>query len=312
MTTPDEEGEGHVNDGVKRLPGLRVEEPGSPHGSRGPQPVSVSMVAVLMMAPAAVEIVGFVEMAGESPMRGDGPGVGLLTLPFLFCLGLPMAFLGTLFGVVPTLSVAAWAGRRCAGRHVEWWIPAVAGCWAAAVALWPAVVGDGLETWLWVWLSGTAALSAVTLLTRWALTRGRPYGTVVGVGLLSAVAVVAVGSLAYGTGLVDEYAPPRVHASELVGTWNDGRGGTLRLDGEGRAVATGTWSGGGVDSPDGRCEGSGTWRFAPDDDPWLQSVTVEVGDCWSGEWTLSGTGGHPKLNYQLGDTDSPEWYVLTR
>lgn len=301
-----------MNDGVKRAPELRGEESGRPHGLRGPQPISVSMVALLMTAPTAVEIVGFVEMAGESPMRSDGPGTVLLMLPALFCFGLPVAFLGTLFGVLPTLSVAVWAGRRCAGRHVGWWILAVAGCWAAAVALWPAVTGDGLETWLWVWLSGAAALSAVTLLTRRALTRGRPYGTVVGVGLLSATAVVAVGSLAYGTGLVDEYAPPRVHASDLVGTWNDGHGGTLRLDAEGRAVATGTWGEGGVDSADGRCEGSGTWRFEPDDNPWLQSVTTDAGDCWSGQWTLSGTAGRPKLNYQLGDTDSPEWYVLSQ
>ncbi|GAB2799934.1 hypothetical protein GCM10027073_34920 [Streptomyces chlorus] len=111
---------------------------------------------------------------------------------------------------------------------------------------------------------------------------------------------------------MDEYAPPRVHASDLVGTWNDGHGGTLRLDEEGRAVATGTWGEGGVDSPDGRCEGSGTWRFEPDDDPWLQSVTIDAGDCWPGQWTLGGTAGRPKLNYQHGDPDSPEWYVLTR
>ncbi|KIF79561.1 hypothetical protein QR77_38405 [Streptomyces sp. 150FB] len=270
------------------------------------------MVAVLMVGPTAVELTGFVEMAGESPTRSDGPGIVLLWLPFLFCVGVPAAVLGAVFGVLPTLSVAVWMARRCAGRHVRW-ILVVASCWAAAVALWPAVVDGGPGIWLPVWLSGTVVLSTVALLTRWAVTRGRPYWTVVGVGLMSAVAVVAVGSLAYGTGLVEEYAPPGVHASDLVGTWNDGHGGTLRLGKEGRTVATNTrgerWE---VALPDGRCEGSGTWTFERNDNPWLQSVNIDAGDCWPEQWTLGGTAGRPKLNYEYGDPDSPDWYVLTR
>ncbi|MEU9318144.1 hypothetical protein [Streptomyces sp. NPDC048295] len=280
----------------------------SPHGLWEPRAITVSMAAVLMMAPTALEIVGFVEMAGESPMRSEGPGITLLVFPFLLCFGLPASLVGTMFGVLPTLSAAVWAGRWCAGRYVKWRILMVASCWAAAVALWPAVTGGGPGAWLRMWLSGTAAL-----LTRWALTRGRPYRTVIGIGLLSAVTVVAVGSLAYGTGLVEEYSPPPVHASDLAGTWNDGHGGTLRLDTEGRAVATSTWGdGSAVGSSDERCEGSGTWRFASDDNPWLQSVNVDVGDCWPGQWTLGGTAGHLKLNYEYGDPDSPDWYVLTR
>ncbi|MEV3992688.1 hypothetical protein AB0J57_27635 [Streptomyces sp. NPDC049837] len=266
------------------------------------------------MAPSAVEIVNFVEMARESPMRGDGPGMALLMLPFLLCFGLPAAVLGTLCAVLPTLSLADWAGRRGgAGRDAWWRVPVAAGCWAAVVALWPAAAGGGPGTWWWAWLCGTAALSTVALLTRWALSRVRPYRSLLGAGLLSVAAVLGTGSLAYGTGLVDEYAPPRVHASDLAGTWNDGRGGTLRLDPDGRAVAVGTRGDDSEPDPvDRGCEGSGTWRFEPDDNPWLQHVAIDAGGCWPGEWTLGGTAGRPKLNYAYGDPDSPDWYVLTR
>jgi hypothetical protein len=77
-------GEGHVNGSEKRPSAPRVKGLESPHGVWEPQTVFVSMVAVLMVGPTAVELAGFVEMAGESPTRGDGPGIVLLWLPFLF------------------------------------------------------------------------------------------------------------------------------------------------------------------------------------------------------------------------------------
>ncbi|RST10598.1 hypothetical protein E2C00_23205 [Streptomyces sp. WAC05374] len=285
--------------------------PVAPHAVWSTRPILVSTLAVLLMAPSAIEIAGFVEMAHESPMRADGPGMSLPALPFLFCGGGPVALACTVFAVLPALSAARWAGRRYTGRHAWWWVPVVAGCGAAVVAPWPAVAGGGPAVWWWTWLGGTVALSAVALLTRWALTRERPYRTVVGAGALSAAGVVALGALVYGTGLVDEYAPPRVRGSDLAGTWSDGRGGTLRLGADGRAVAVGTW-GDRAGEPEGRCAGSGTWRFTPDDSTWLQAVDIAVGDCWPGRWTLGGTAADPKLNYEYGDPDSPDWYVLTR
>ncbi|MCX4851221.1 hypothetical protein [Streptomyces sp. NBC_00893] len=89
----------------------------SPHSLSEMRPITVSMAAVLMTAPTTLEIVGFVELAGESPMRGDGPGIMLLVFPFLFCFGLPPSLVGTMFGVLPTLSAAVWARRRCGRRR---------------------------------------------------------------------------------------------------------------------------------------------------------------------------------------------------
>ncbi|MFG3505222.1 hypothetical protein ACGF5F_06860 [Streptomyces sp. NPDC047821] len=284
----------------------------APHPVWSTRPILVSTLAVLLMAPSAIEIAAFVEMARETPTRADGPGMSLPALPFLFLVGGPVALACTVFAVLPTWSAARWAGRAYTGRDAWWWVPAAAGCVMAVVALWPAVSG-GPVTWWWTWLCGTAALSAVTLLTRWAVSRAHPYRKVVGAGALSVATVIGLGALVYGTGLVDEYAPPRVRGSDLAGTWSDGRGGTLRLGADGRAVAVGTWGDHFASDPshDG-CEGTGTWRFEPDDSPWLQTVGIDAGDCWPGKWTVGGTAADPKLHYEYGDPDSPDWYTLTR
>ncbi|WP_411080084.1 hypothetical protein [Streptomyces sp. cmx-18-6] len=287
----------------------KAERRGSLWGTR---PVLVSMAVVLLLAVSAVEIAGFAEMTEESPRRPLGPGASALMLPFLFCFGLPVALIGSVLAVLPTLTAARWAGIRFGGRHAWWWIVPAAACWAAVAALWPAVVDGDAVTWLWVWPAATAVLSAVSLPTRWALTRRRPYWSVIGAGGLSAVAVFVAGSLAYGTGLVDAYAPPRVDASALTGTWSDGRGGTVRLAPDGRVSAVGTRSEHAGRLDEEPCEGPGTWKFEPHDDPWRQRLVIDVGDCWGWHWTLGGSADRPKLNYEYGDPDSPDWYVLTR
>ncbi|ORT56605.1 hypothetical protein [Streptomyces sp. CB03238] len=293
---------------------LRPREAGGRAGLWGARAIMVASVTVLVMMPSALAAWGFVEMAQESPMRSDGPGIALLMLPFICCFGFPFAVMGAMFAVLPTLAGAAWAGLRVTGRESWWWVPVAAGAWAVVVALGVTLLtGSGPGTWLWVWLSCAVGLSLVALVARRSMPRPRPFWRLAGCGLLAMAAVVALGSGMYASGLAKEYTPAKTHASDLVGTWHDGRGGTLSLDERGRAVATRTWGEPlGRDSAGRRCEGTGTWTYEPDDNLWNQTVDIDAGDCWPGGWTVGGTADRLKLNYEYGDPDSPDWYVLIR
>ncbi|MER7110034.1 hypothetical protein [Streptomyces sp. NPDC000229] len=306
---------GEAMNGWESRPGRPwAQEAEGPGGLWDARAIMVASVTVLVMMPSAIAAWGFVELAQESPRQPDGPGLALLMLPFICCVGFPVALMGALFAVLPTLQGAAWAGRRVTGREAWWWVPAAAASWAALAALVVALLTDiGPGTWLRMWLCGAVGLTIVALVARRAVPRPRPYWAVVGHGLLCATVVCAIGSGTYASGLGEEYTPPRVHGSDLVGTWHDGRGGTLSLDERGHAVATRTWG-----EPDGggssgrRCEDTGTWTYEPDDNPWNQTVEVDAGDCWPGVWTVGGTRDRLKLNYEYGEPDSPDWYVLSR
>ncbi|MFF9869624.1 hypothetical protein ACF1G0_30230 [Streptomyces sp. NPDC013953] len=268
-----------------------------------------SVLTLMMAMPLLVELWGFIELALEAPAPHDGPGIVVLMVPSLMCLGLPVALLVTLLGVLPTLALAGWAGRR-SGREAWWWVPVAS---AVPVAVVAALPPSRTAPWWW-WPAAVVTLSAVALVTRRAVPVRRPYRSVLFGGTLAMLAVGVTGIVVYGTGLVDEYHPPRTPMAELSGTWRDTRGGTLVLDPTGRATAEGlmpdTFRG--DNRPAGRCDGTGTWTYDTGSGPWFQRVDVTLGDCWSGGWTVGGTPERLKLNHEYGDPDSPDWYVLTR
>ncbi|WP_237694368.1 hypothetical protein [Streptomyces sp. SID2563] len=282
----------------------RAEAPDGPPPVWSGRAVAAGAGALYVGAVLAVEVYGFVGLASEAPAQGDGPGGAALFLPFLTCFGVPSALVASLWLALPTASAARWASARLTGRDAWWWVPVVA---LVPVSVATAVVGIskhlGAGALAWAWLTGEVLLAGAALIARDAALHGRRLLRVLGYGGLAAVAVLGVGAAAFGTGLVTEYSPPKVNAAGLVGTWSDGRGGTLRLSPDGTARA---------DDLKFHCTGTGTWSYAPDGPTaWDQLVLTEFEDC-SPDWRISGTPGHPKLNRDYGEADDPHWYTLTR
>ncbi|MFG3498057.1 hypothetical protein [Streptomyces sp. NPDC047928] len=296
-------------------------------GARGweVQALTVAGAAVVVQTALVVLVARFATLVRDRPERDGGPDRFLVELPFIVCFGVPLGLLVSLFLVLPTAAVAARLGRRFTGREAWWWVPVVAAVVAGAVvagagALGATGTGGGLR-----WLGGTAAITVAASLARLATRRvreGRPVGLTArtyAAGAGSVVAVYVIGGLLFGTGLVDEYRPPRVSADRLAGTWVDGRGGSLRLAPDGTATAVGVtdrdYTVGDADRTARRCDSTGTWTYTGDDNPWLQSVTIEVPGCAGSDWaalTISGTPHSPRLNVRYGDVDAPSWYTFTR
>lgn len=282
--------------------------------------------ALFVGAVLAVQIAGFVELARDAPAPPDGPGVGLLIVPWLVCFGLPFALMGSLLVVLPTASAARWASVRFTGRDLWWWVPVVAVSLATAVAaVCGAVLGSGPAAV--VWSAGAPVLTGAALLARSAALHGGRLLRILGYGTLTVVAVFAVGAAVFATGLATEYRPPKVDTTRLAGTWSDGGGGTLRLAPDGTATADtlgdyDSWveNGAAEGSGKGHCSGHGTWRYEPGTSTtWDQSVRLDIDGCSYGAdapedgWRISGTADRPKLSREYGDVDdAPHWYTLTR
>lgn len=301
----------------------------------GPPPVwsgrsiPAGAAALFMGALLGAEVGGFAELAAEPPAPPDGPGGILLLLPFLACVGVPVALWGSLTMVLPVVWVARRASGRLTGRDAWWWVPVVAGVLVSVVV---AVVGvilrPGPGALAVTWLAGAVLLAGAALSARDAALHGGRVLRTLGYGALAVVAVFGIGSAAFGTGLFTEYGPPKVDASQLTGDWTDGRGGTLRLAADGTALAEGLTdheaayeaSFGNDTEPDPaeyRCTGTGTWSYQPGDSTtWDQRVQLRVEGCSFGDeldgWRIGGTPERPKLNREYGDLDAPDWYTLTR
>ncbi|MEU9591658.1 hypothetical protein AB0D84_18355 [Streptomyces sp. NPDC048193] len=260
----------------------------------------------------------------ESPgLPPSAPGVILLILvaPVMAVIGAVVAALLSIGVVMPLVSVAGWFGRRFSGREAWWWLPVLAAVSTSPLAL-AAVMLNGAEALacLGVWLVAAAALAATALVARRLLLAGRPHlsGGVMfrRVALYGTLAAVTSGTLAAislyaGLG----YEPPRLGAEGVVGTWSDGRGGTLTLTAEGQATAIRVKT---FDLDDSfetvvhTCTGTGTWKYDPGTGPWSQEVAVSVDDCPLDTWEVFGSSEHPKLFVYIGDPDSWDLYVLER
>ncbi|MEU8504699.1 hypothetical protein AB0C40_08170 [Streptomyces brevispora] len=105
------------------------------------------------------------------------------------------------------------------------------------------LVEAGLLAGLGRWLTVTAALAVTALVARRLLLPDRlriSDGAMFGrVALYGTPAVVNAGTLA-GIGLYAGigYEPPRLSTERVAGTWADGKGGTLILTADGKAMST--------------------------------------------------------------------------
>ncbi|WP_431043206.1 hypothetical protein ACQUSR_15800 [Streptomyces sp. P1-3] len=260
-------------------------------------------------------VYGFVAMTQESPRPPDGPAVFLPLLPFMACIAYPAGLLFSVAITLPTAVLARWTGPR-------WWrVPAVVGVSAVAVLPVTAVLCALFRVrgwdiaWLYalLWAGLGTGAQLVRISARRLVAGRKPSLTwrVYAYGGLAMAVCFALGTVARGTGLVDDYRPPQVSRHDLVGTWTDGDGGTLRLAADGTATAGGL---AGDDLGDERCDGTGAWTYDRGDGPWGQTVSLDGVGCWSAEeWTVGGTADRLKINYEYDwDPDSTEWYVLTR
>ncbi|MEU2022502.1 hypothetical protein ABZ565_10080 [Streptomyces sp. NPDC016469] len=278
----------------------------------------------------AFEVYTFAELTSETYRPPDGPGGGLLMLPFSLCFGGPAALWGSLAIVLPLVWAARRAGARLTGRDAWWWVPTVA---AAPAVLITAVVAVALHPrpgpLVLTCLSGEVLLAGPALLARYAVLHGRRLLLpVLGCGALAAAVVFGIGATAFGTGLLTEYRPPKVDAAGLAGAWADGHGGTLRLNADGTARAEGLTDHESAyeDQADARrakyrCTGTGTWGYEPGaSTTWNQRLKVSIERCGFDDfdeyadsgWRISGTPERPELVREYGDLDTPGFYLLTR
>ncbi|MDK0521348.1 hypothetical protein [Streptomyces sp. ML-6] len=289
------------------------------------RPILAAACTLYMAAVLGVEINGFVELAAPAFGSPDGPGAVLLITPFLVCFGGPFALVASLLLVLPTVSAARWAGTRFTGRDAWWWVPVIASVVAAAgTAALGAAWRPGPGPSALVWLTGATLLTAAALVARRTALRGGRVRHVLGWGAVAAVAVFAIGTGVFATGLVPEYRPPRVDAAVLSGSWTDGEGGTLRLAADGTAHAEGLTDHAEAYKDDAeptaakyRCSGRGTWSYeAGDSTTWAQRVRIRIKDCHGlGEpygWRIGGTPDRLELGSEYGEPDAPDWYALTR
>ncbi|MGW1073796.1 hypothetical protein [Streptomyces sp. NPDC002537] len=230
--------------------------------------------------------------------------------------------------VMPALALARRVARRT-GRpeRLRWLLAAVPVVAAAVVAAFGGVAALGslafapaLSYVLW-WGSLTVGLLPAALLAAVAGRRiraGRTTGLVRRIARDGALAWLAVGVLGagvYGTGLVKVYEPPRLHRSDLAGTWTDGHGGTVKLDEDGRAVAQGldnyVWDETGKDrSTD--CDGTGSWKALKESGR-IEGVNLRIKTCsLARSWDVGGTQKKPRIYHEIGKPGSGKRYVLTK
>ncbi|MFB7941382.1 hypothetical protein [Streptomyces sp. NPDC056049] len=266
-----------------------------------------------VLAVVLLTLYGFTQ---PSPGAGGGSALGILLL--LVLLPFAVAFAGglALVLVLPTV----WLGERFAGLLGEGWarlgggaaglLPG--GLLVAAVPLGAGVTAgySGAVAGAVLWLPAGAALAVAAAVS--GSRRPRLLRAVLGRGALAVAVVLALGVAAFASGLVEEYRPPRLARAALVGTWTDGRGGTLELAADGTATAAGladSWDG---DDEELECGGRGTWTYEPGSGAWGQQVGLEVGSCADGSWDVGGTAERVMLYRYVGDPDSGDLYELTR
>ncbi|MFI2203830.1 hypothetical protein ACH47Z_24240 [Streptomyces sp. NPDC020192] len=247
-----------------------------------------------------------------------GPALLLVFAPLLLpLLGLFVSLVLTL----PALALARPALRRFGGP--EWaWRPA--GAVATAVG-WGAVT---TALWHWPFATTAAVLTGLGVLPTLTVTHVRTRRwSQWGLWWRSALACAGLFALAFGggalaivTGLIEEYRPPRLTATQLAGVWRGENGAELRLDPDGRARAralpTRTADGyGASDQGYTVCAGSGTWQ--PDADAHSTGragVLLHLdGDCGlDTHWSVSGTASAPRLFVLFGDPDAGTLRILDR
>ncbi|MFE6102668.1 hypothetical protein ACFVQ4_22195 [Streptomyces laurentii] len=283
--------------------------------------VLTASLSVLCVEAVIALIVNFAwEQTRESPaLPHNALEIAALVIgaPFLAAVG----SLVTVGVVIPLLAAAARLGRAVSGREAWWWVPA-----ATAAATAPPVLAAltfteaGVLVCLGGWLVATTALAAPALTVRRLLLPDRPplsgrvmFGRVALYGTLAVVTVFTLAGVALSSGLA--YEIPRLTSEQIAGTYSDGKGGTLVLTPDGKAVATrvDTFDFDGSFEPRVHpCTGTGSWTYDPGDGAYAQEVDVTVDSCPvdMDDWSVYGTREHPKLYVFIGDPDSWDLYTL--
>ncbi|MFE6771914.1 hypothetical protein ACFVFD_23365 [Streptomyces fimicarius] len=299
-------------------------------GKKRPYGLSLLLSILVLHLEAAIMLVASIVygVTQESPNTGvGGSAMFVLLLPVLAVFTTSAAAVLSLALVLPTAWLSDVLGRRFGGREAWWWVPVVAA--AVSLLVVGAVValsgGAGPVAVTTGWLLTTAALTVPALL--WRSRRKRVFGPVLLWGVVAVVLTGVLGGVGLSTGLLREYRPPAITSADIVGTWSDGRGGTLTFTADGRVTAVDVdeetldvWGEYGAtdQEPSGpqdghkSCTGQGSWTFEPGADRWSQGVDVSFEACSYATWNIGGTESRPTLYQYIGDPDSWDLYKLTR
>ncbi|MFJ6612776.1 hypothetical protein ACIQPT_21145 [Streptomyces sp. NPDC091289] len=285
----------------------------------------LSILVLHLEAAIALVVSTVYGITRESPNTGVGGSAMLvLFLPVIAVFTTIAAAALSVALVFPTAWLSDVLGHRFGGREAWWRVPVVAGAVSlvlvgVVVALSggadPAAVAAG-------WSLTTAALTVPALL--WRSRRQRIFGRVTLWGVAAVVLTAVLGGTGLATGLLQEYRPPALTSADIVGSWSDGKGGTLTFTADGRVTAADVddealdvmdvYDDDPEDAQDSRnsCTGQGTWTFEPGANPWSQGVDVSFDACSYDTWNIGGTESRPTLYQYIGDPDSWDLYKLTR
>ncbi|MFE2291292.1 hypothetical protein [Streptomyces sp. NPDC059452] len=275
------------------------------------------LLSMLVLAlEGALALVVTVIYSQTQPSKPGEGGVALFVIvfPLLATAAAAAAAALSVAFVLPTAWLSGVLGRRFGGREAWWWVlPVAAAAALVLVGAATALSGGGQPAAVagW-WLLLTAAFAVAARLTR--SRRQRIFGPVTLWGASAVVVTAVLGGVALSTGVLRQYEPPEVTPADLLGSWSNGKGGTLTLTAGGLATVTAV--GDEADGSDGgrsdSCTGQGTWRFTPGENTWKQEVDVHVEACPFAPWTVGGTASRLTLYQYVGDPDAGEVYELRR
>ncbi|MFI9004630.1 hypothetical protein [Streptomyces sp. NPDC053541] len=328
QTTPPEQGP--IAMGAPGNPAVPPQgfTPVRPSGGGNAAVFTVGAVALGAEAVIAALVTVLYNLQLES--HGGEGGLGWLfgtvfALVLLAVVSVVVGLAGSAMAVLPLVLLGRAVARRT-GRRDSWQLTlAAVAVVAAALAL---LIGscvllagfDGsgdLLVYPVLALGLLVVLAPAALCARAAGNPGQPGarwrvlgGVAVG-GLGLFVVTLAVGVVAYGSGILTIYEPPRLAEADMVGTWTDGDGGSLRFEADGTVTAKGVHRYEATGERSGASDCTGTWQLTDND-----SAPHELGiaDCegLSLGWDIGGTKEHPTVFTWIGEPDTGDRYILTR
>ncbi|MER5811405.1 hypothetical protein ABT143_24975 [Streptomyces sp. NPDC002033] len=280
----------------------------------GAEAVIAALVAVLIVL--------------QSEFHGGEGGLGWLfgtifALVLLAVMSVIAGLAGSAMAVLPLVLLGRAVARRT-GRRDSWQLTlATVAVVAVALAL---VIGSctllagfgGLLVYPVLALSLIVGLAPATLCARAAGNPGKPgarwrvLGGVAlgGLGLL--VVTLAVGVAAYSSGILKIYEPPQLTEADMVGTWTDGGGGSLRFEADGTVTAKGVIKYEATGEQSGASNCTGTWQLTENEGDRPFELSISNCESLSFGWDIGGTKEHPTVFTWIGEPDAGERYILTR
>ncbi|MFF3392485.1 hypothetical protein ACFYW1_16355 [Streptomyces sp. NPDC002669] len=284
--------------------------------------MAIGVETVIAALVAGLYILQFESHGGEG-------GLGWLfgtvfALVLLAVISVIAALAGSAMAVLPLVLLGRAVARRT-GRRDSWQltlatVAVVAVALALLIGSFMLLVGFGdLLVYPVLALSLIVGLAPATLCARAAGNPGKPgarwrvLGGVAlgGLGLLAVT--LAGGVAAYSSGILKIYEPPRLTEADMVGTWTDGDGGSLRFEADGTVTAKGVNEYEATGEQSGACNRTGKWQLTENEDAG-RPLELGIADCESLSfgWDIGGTEEHPTVFTWIGEPDSGERYILTR